>query len=409
MISRNRLSFLPSWKPTDSIDQNLRKISRDDYLTIVSIFGSLSGLVHGFLTILSGMMLVDNAFLQEMYRHNDSKFSDRFIMLFFAGEILGSLMSFPFSDTFGRKTTLIYTSIFCIFAIIWNVLTTSGADFLTSRFFVGWAMGVLLSTSPVYTSEIAVTAYRGYTIGMLGLTTITGSLMAGFLFYLLKNYAIGWRVCLIVPIVVLIIKAAVLSLLPESPRWLLALRTPAECLDSMRQLRRTNDVSREFNDIYLALSSDARLGESWTDILSSKTIRYRLFVCSVMQLSQQMMGINIITTFGSDFLQLINVHSILLGLSLAYIAALLGTLLGLAQIDIWGRRFIFIFGCVSMACSWIGAATCVYVGEWPLSSPPLFSALFPLSGFYLLKPISIQHFLLEPVMQALCSMYSGLV
>jgi MFS transporter, SP family, major inositol transporter len=389
MISRNRLSFLPSWKPTDSIDQNLRKISRDDYLTIVSIFGSLCGLVHGFLTILSGMMLVDNAFLQEMYRHNDSKFSDRFIMLFFAGEILGSLMSFPFSDTFGRKTTLIYTSIFCIFAIIWNVLTTSGADFLTSRFFVGWAMGVLLSTSPVYTSEIAVTAYRGYTIGMLGLTTITGSLMAGFLFYLLKNYAIGWRVCLIVPIVVLIIKAAVLSLLPESPRWLLALRTPAECLDSMRQLRRTNDVSREFNDIYLALSSDARLGESWTDILSSKTIRYRLFVCCVMQLSQQMMGINIITTFGSDFLQLINVHSILLGLSLAYIAALLGTLLGLAHIDIWGRRFIFIFGCVSMACSWIGAATCVYVGECPLSSPLLSIDLLYFSDFYLIHSILV--------------------
>ena len=159
MISHSRFSFLPSWKPSDSIDQNLRKISRDDYLTIVSIFGSLSGMVQGFLTTLSGMMLLDASFLQEMY-HYDSTFSDRFIMLFFAGEIVGSIMSFPFSDTFGRKTTLIYTSAICILAIIWNVLTTSGADFLTSRFFVGWFMGILLSTSPVYTSEIALTANR---------------------------------------------------------------------------------------------------------------------------------------------------------------------------------------------------------------------------------------------------------
>ena len=362
MISSNRVSFLPSWKPSYSIDQNLRKISRDDYLTIVSVFGSLSGLVQGFITTLSGMMLVDSSFLQEMY-HYDSTFSDRFIILFFAGEVIGSIMSFPFSDTFGRRTTLIYTSIICILAIIWNVLTVSGADFLTSRFFVGWATGILLSTSPVYTSEIAVTANRGYTIGMIGLTTIIGSVSAGLLFNILKNYGIGWRACMIVPISVLFLKAGVLSILPESPRWLLALHTPAECLESMRQLRRTNDVSKEFNDIYLALSSDARLGESWIDILSSKTIRFRLFICCVIQLSQQMMGINIITTFGSDFLKLMNVHSVLLGLSLSYIAAIMGVILGLRQIDVWGRRFIFLTGCVCMGISWLGAATCVYSGE----------------------------------------------
>lgn len=96
-------------------------------------------------------------------------------------------------------------------------------------------------------------------------------------------------------------------------------------------------VSKEFNDIYLALSTDARLGESWVDILSSKTIRYRLFVCCVIQLSQQMAGIQIVTTFGSDFLELLNMHSILLGLSLAYTSAMMGTFLGVFNVDIWGR------------------------------------------------------------------------
>jgi hypothetical protein len=154
------------------------------------------------------------------------------------------------------------------------------------------------------------------------------------------------------------VQVLVLSFLPESPRWLLALHTPAECLESMRTLRRTNDVSlsvshripgclfsrvpllqvsKEFNDIYLALSTDARLGESWVDILSSKTIRYRLFVCCVIQLSQQMAGIQIVTTFGSDFLELLNMHSILLGLSLAYTSAMMGTFLGVFNVDIWGR------------------------------------------------------------------------
>ena len=137
-----------------------------------------------------------------------------------------------------------------------------------------------------------------------------------------------------------------------------------ECLESMRRLRRTNDVSKEFNDIYLALSSDARLGESWIEILSSKTIRYRLFICCTIQLLQQLVGIQLITTFGADFLELLNMHSILLGLSLAYISALMGTLLGILNIDIWGRRFILLFGCVSMSLSWLGAAVCVYSGTY---------------------------------------------
>lgn len=66
---------------------------------------------------------MDQGFLNDLGRY-DATFADRFIMLFFAGEIVGSMLSFPFSDTFGRKTTLIYVSIVCILAISWNSLTT---------------------------------------------------------------------------------------------------------------------------------------------------------------------------------------------------------------------------------------------------------------------------------------------
>ena len=201
--SSSSASASSSWTPTESFDHNLRKINRDDYLTIVAVFGSLSGLVQGFLTTLSGMMLMDEAFLADMGRY-DSTFADRFIMLFFAGEIVGSMLSFPFSDTFGRKTTLIYASVVCVLAITWNCWTTSGADFLTARFFVGWTMGLLISTSPVYTSEIAMTAHRGYTIGMLALMIISGSCAAGVVYYFLRRYPIGWRVCMAMPVVALL-------------------------------------------------------------------------------------------------------------------------------------------------------------------------------------------------------------
>jgi hypothetical protein len=99
------------------------------------------------------------------------------------------------------------------------------------------------------------------------------------------------------------------------------------------------------------------------EILSSKTIRYRLFVCCLLQLSNQMMGIQIITTFGSDILDILNMHSIVLGLTLAHLAALMGTIMGVNHVDVWGRRFLLICGCAAMALSWLGAAACVYSGR----------------------------------------------
>lgn len=52
----------------------------------------------------------------------------------------------------------------------------------------------------------------------------------------------------------------------------------SECLNVMRQLRRTADVSKEFNEVYRALTSDAKLGNDWWDLWATKSIVLRL-VC----------------------------------------------------------------------------------------------------------------------------------
>jgi hypothetical protein len=44
----------------------------------------------------------------------------------------------------------------------------------------------------------------------------------------------------------------------------------------MRQLRRVDDVSREFNEVYRGLTSDAKLGHEWSDLFMAKSILLRL-------------------------------------------------------------------------------------------------------------------------------------
>lgn len=44
----------------------------------------------------------------------------------------------------------------------------------------------------------------------------------------------------------------------------------------MRQLRRTPEVSKEFNEVYRALTVDAKLGHDWADLLTTKSVLLRL-------------------------------------------------------------------------------------------------------------------------------------
>ena len=110
-----------------------------------------------------------------------------------------------------------------------------------------------------------------------------------------------------------------------------------ECLDSMRLLRRTHNVSIEFNDIYRALSSDAKLGDGWLDILSHASIAYRLLLCCLLQALQQIAGVQVFTALGGSVLDTVGVHSAGLGLVLALVAAVVGSGYGLYKIDKWGR------------------------------------------------------------------------
>lgn len=141
------------WSPADVFERNSKRVSRETYLLLVACFGSIAGVVQGYTTTLSGILLMDQNFLDQM-SDGDVTFTSRFIVLFYVGEIVGAILSFPLSDAFGRRNTLQYLSIACILALGWSSLTFSGADLLTSRFFSGWIVGVLMSTAPLYTSEV---------------------------------------------------------------------------------------------------------------------------------------------------------------------------------------------------------------------------------------------------------------
>jgi len=177
----------------ESLELCVKKRIYADFVTFVCLSASLAGAVQGYITTASGMMLMDEAFLSQMGDNtlDNDNFNTRFIVVFYAGEIVGALLSFPLSENLGRKTTAIYAAVACILSIGWSCLTHSAADILTARFFVGWMVGALMAVSPVYISEVAVSSDRGRCISYIALSTVIGTLLAGIIYTLLSGYSFG--------------------------------------------------------------------------------------------------------------------------------------------------------------------------------------------------------------------------
>ncbi len=357
------------------MEQNLLKqLNREQYMTVICIASSIGFFLNGFINILSGLILVENSqfysYLVENITSNDSNTSDstnsyclQYILSYYIGQIIGSILTSSLTDNFGRKTILLYSTFASFIVMIWMTLS-SISSLLTIRFILGWLVSIMMVSASLYISEVSMNFDRGSNIIYLIISSIVGSIVAIIKYMMIFSLAgnLGWRLAFILPILLVIAAVSITAYLPESPRWLLARKTPSECLSSLRLLRRSNDVSLEFNDVYLALTRDARLGDSWLDIIQSRSIFYRFIITLLIQILSFLVGIQIVSSYAYELYVSLGMHSVILGLTLATIAGLGGSCFAFKKIDYWGRRFVLFVGLAWMAISLLGMLICIYSG-----------------------------------------------
>lgn len=140
------LAFLRS--PIDLVEQNQeQKFSKDVYILVVAITLSAGTFMHGFVVTQSQLLLSYESFLSVFVQQSNTNFSDNtdfmthFVFVFYLGELVGAIVSYPFSDAFGRKKTLLAASIFSILVLLWYAVTTSIANLYSAKFCVGIASG----------------------------------------------------------------------------------------------------------------------------------------------------------------------------------------------------------------------------------------------------------------------------
>lgn len=214
-------------------------------------------------------------------------------------------------------------------------------------------------------SQASSSSHRGRCLCFITMNMMLGSLVAS-LCTKASNYAeifqyhyLGWRLSLVVPMITLAFQLVMLYYFPKSPRWLLAKKTPTDCSVSLCTLRRTTETSREFSDIYRALSADARLSDTFIDLLSQPPLRLKLMLTMFLVVVQEIVGGQYMAVYLPQLLHLMKFDNVNMAISAFNLGGLLGSVICFYMLDTRGRRELLMKGAVVMSIAYFMASLCL--------------------------------------------------
>lgn len=138
--------------------------------------------------------------------------------------------------------------------------------------------------APMYSAELAPPAFRGFMVGMNGITITLGYALASYMglaFFYSTNPAVQWRAPLGIALIWPIMMILVCFIIPESPRYLLMKRKIDEAHEVvLKQHNVKGDPSQSFaREEFYQMSKQAeaeRMQEaSWIDMFRKSSYRKR--------------------------------------------------------------------------------------------------------------------------------------
>lgn len=325
------------------------------YVIGVSAIAALAGLLFGFDTgIISGALL----FIQRDMQLSTGM-QELIVSSVLLGAMFGSLASGTLTDRFGRRRLMLVISGLFIFGTLIATLATTVYTILVGRLFIGLAIGIGSYTAPLYIAEVSPVNLRGALVSLNQLAITIGILCSYLINYSFVGTEGSWRWMFGVGIVPAILLSIGMIFLPESPRWLVKRNLLTQAKDTLRQLRRTDNVSAEITDIQNSLQVRQA---SFREIFSAN-IRPVLFLGAMLGLIQQVTGINTIIYYAPTIFQLAGFQdassSILATVGIG-VVNVLATIFAVFMLDKLGRRPLLLTGLTGMGISLLGLSVAFF-------------------------------------------------
>ncbi|XP_024240421.1 solute carrier family 2, facilitated glucose transporter member 1 isoform X1 [Oncorhynchus tshawytscha] len=322
------------------------------------------------------------------------------VAIFSVGGIFGSFSVGLFVNRLGRRNSMLIANVLAFISagfMGFSKLAASWEMLIIGRFIVGLYSGLSTGFVPMYVGEIAPTSLRGAlgTLHQLGI--VLGILMAQvFGIESIMGNSTLWPFLLGFTFIPAMLQCILLPFCPESPRFLLINRNEElKAREVLEKLRGTEEVGADMQE----MKEEARqmMKEKKVTILElfrSPLYRQPIFIAIMLQLSQQLSGINAVFYYSTRIFEKAGVSQPVYATIGAGVVNTAFTVVSLFVVERAGRRSLHLTGLLGMAFSAVLMTIAMaLLDQLPWMSYVSIVAIFSFVAFFEIGPGPIPWFI----------------
>lgn len=321
------------------------------------------------------------------------------VAIFSIGGMLSSSCVGFVSEWLGRRKAMLINNMFAFIGgslMGLSKLCRSYEMLILGRFIIGAYCGLASGLTPMYVGEIAPTSLRGALGTLHQLAIVTGILIAQVLgLESLLGVEDLWPILLGLAVVPAVFQMALLPFCPESPRFLYIVRCQEhQAKRGLRRLTGRQDVSSmlaEMKEEKRKMDMERKV--SILELFRSPLYRQPIIISIMLQLSQQLSGINAIFYYSTSIFMKAGVQSPVYATIGAGVVNCAFTVVSLFLIERMGRRTLHMLGLGGMCiCAVIMTTALALLDSIPWMSYISMLAIFGFVAFFEIGPGPIPWF-----------------
>lgn len=329
------------------------------YPVIVSLIVAIGGFLLGF----DGVV---NSGAIPFYKHTFDIAESPFLIgisssMIILGGFIGNLAAGYISDKYGRKPSLLLTSVLFTIGALGTAMAFNIYIFIFCKLIAGLGVGIAILVAPMYITEIAPPKKRGWLVTFNQLNIVLGLSIAYFSNYYILQYVedpnLNWRWMLGIGALPAVIYTLLLFVIPESPRWLIQKNKVEEAQKTLVKIGGEEYAENEIIQIKKGLQTTSNAKKETPkqlrNKLFSKQLRLVLTIGFGLAIFQQVSGINAILYYAPMIFEMTGegqnsafIQSMIIGCVFVVV-----TVLSMFLIDKLGRRPMLIIGSSIMSIS----------------------------------------------------------
>ncbi|KAK5609682.1 Solute carrier 2, facilitated glucose transporter member 1 [Crenichthys baileyi] len=279
------------------------------------------------------------------------------VAIFSVGGMIGSFSVGTIVNMFGRRKSMLFANILALLGGGLMGLSTLSRSFemvIIGRLIIGVFCGLCTGLTPMYVGEISPTAVRGAFGTLHQLGVVIGILVAQIfgLESLLGSDDL-WPLLLALTVLPAVLQTILLPFCPESPRYLLIiLNKEDEARKALERLRGSEDVNddiQEMKEEGMKMAMEKKV--TVLELFRSPNYRQPIIIAIILQLSQQLSGINAVFYYSTGIFEKAGVTQPIYATIGAGVVNTVFTVVSLFLVERAGRRTLHLVGLAGMAVS----------------------------------------------------------